>query len=137
MDSELFQISAREVDSVADRLIGKPFERGARGPDFYDCFGLLTAIFSGCGIDLDDPFGKSTVDPGGFRRFRRLFRRLSPGESLERLDVIKQKRQRSHVSIYLSRGYALDTYDSSFRVPVENIQFFVTDIWRYRCLAES
>ena len=136
MRSSRYQINEQEVDSVADQLLGKPFERGARGPDRYDCFGLLSAIFLGCGIDLDDPFRMDSVDSGAFRRFRALFRRLSPGQALERLDVIKQKRQQAHVSIYLSRGYALDTFEFSLRVPIENIQPFVTGIWRYRCLAE-
>lgn len=136
MHSSQYQINEQEVDSVADQLIGKPFERGARGPDSYDCFGLLSAIFLGCGIDLDDPFKLRTVDSGAFRRFRGLFRRLAPGEALKRLDVIKQTRQQAHVSVYLSRGYALDTYDFSFRAPVENLQPFVTGIWRHRCLAE-
>lgn len=133
-----YQIREQEVDGIADLLIGKPFKSGARGPFHYDCFGLLVAMFLGCGIDLDDPFQKQTVDQGGFRRFRQLFRRVSPDEELQPLDVIKQRRLQAHVSIYLSHGFALDTSDHAFRSPVENLAPHITGIWRCKCLlAES
>ena len=38
---------------VAD-LIGKPFEIGARGPDKYDCYGLLTEVFKRAGLQVPD-----------------------------------------------------------------------------------
>ena len=137
MVSQRFPIREQEVDAVADRLIGKPFERGARGPVRYDCFGLLYAMFEGCGIELEDPFSQSTVDPRCFRRFRRQFRRLFQGETIQALDVIQQRRSSAHVSVYLSRGFALDTYEEAFRVPRENIAPFTIGVWRYRCRAES
>lgn len=135
MDSRQFQINALEADVVADQLLGKPFERGARGPERYDCFGLLYALFSGCGIELDDPFKESTVDHSEFRRFRDLFVELPRDVSMNPLDILKQKRQRAHVSVYLSRGFALDIFNEAIRIPVENIIPFTTGVWRYRCLA--
>jgi len=36
-----------------DDLIGKPFKFGARGPEYYDCFGLAKEIFRRHGIDWD------------------------------------------------------------------------------------
>ena len=119
---------------MADQLIGKPFERGARGPDRYDCFGLMYALFSGCGIDLDDPFKRGTVDHDGFKSFRSLFVELPRDVKLLPLDVLKQKRRRAHVSMYLSRGYALDIFNETIRIHVENIMPFTTGVWRYRCL---
>lgn len=35
-------------------LIGKPFKRGARGPHFYDCWGLVMEIYRRCGIEIPD-----------------------------------------------------------------------------------
>jgi cell wall-associated NlpC family hydrolase len=35
-------------------LIGKPFVDGARGPDSYDCFGLLLEVFRRRGIIITD-----------------------------------------------------------------------------------
>ncbi len=42
----------KKID-VAD-LIGKPFEIGARGPDKYDCYGLLVEVFKRAGSIVPD-----------------------------------------------------------------------------------
>jgi cell wall-associated NlpC family hydrolase len=35
-------------------LLGKPFERGARGPNSYDCYGLAIEMFRRAGIVVPD-----------------------------------------------------------------------------------
>lgn len=35
-------------------LIGKPFSDGGRGPDSYDCFGLVKEVYRRYGIELED-----------------------------------------------------------------------------------
>jgi len=35
-------------------LIGKPFRRGARGPHFYDCWGLVMEVYRRFGTDIPD-----------------------------------------------------------------------------------
>lgn len=35
-------------------LLGLPFERGARGPDEYDCYGLIIELHRRLGIELPD-----------------------------------------------------------------------------------
>jgi len=42
-----------DIESVQD-LIGKPYQRGARGPDAYDCWGLCVEVYRRGGIDLPD-----------------------------------------------------------------------------------
>ncbi len=42
------------VPSHAD-LIGVPFELNARGPDSYDCFGLLVEMYRRAGVSIHDP----------------------------------------------------------------------------------
>ncbi|GMB00240.1 NlpC/P60 family protein [Pelosinus sp. IPA-1] len=37
-----------------DKLIGKPFVNGGRGPDSYDCWGLVCEVFKMYGIELPD-----------------------------------------------------------------------------------
>lgn len=37
-----------------DKLIGKPFVSGGRGPDNYDCWGLVCEVFQVYGIELPD-----------------------------------------------------------------------------------
>lgn len=35
-------------------LLGMPYVRGARGPDAYDCYGLVKELFSRAGVDVPD-----------------------------------------------------------------------------------
>jgi cell wall-associated NlpC family hydrolase len=35
-------------------LLGQPFERGARGPDKWDCYGYVRELFRRTGVDLPD-----------------------------------------------------------------------------------
>jgi cell wall-associated NlpC family hydrolase len=35
-------------------LLGQPFERGARGPDIWDCYGYVRELFRRVGNDLPD-----------------------------------------------------------------------------------
>jgi cell wall-associated NlpC family hydrolase len=35
-------------------LIGKPFKDGGRGPDSYDCYGLVKEVYHRLGIELPD-----------------------------------------------------------------------------------
>lgn len=46
--------AAMSTWSVAD-LIGKPYVRGGRGPDAYDCAGLVVEVMRRRGIDLRIP----------------------------------------------------------------------------------
>lgn len=36
------------------KYLGKPYQFGARGPDAYDCWGLVRAVYRGVGIDLPE-----------------------------------------------------------------------------------
>lgn len=125
----------REANATADRLLGLPFCMGARGPLRYDCFGLLLELFAACGIPLADPFSGSSVDSGSFKMFRSAFRLLGPGETVQCLDVIKQRRDRSHVVVALTDGYVADVLDSVYRNQLESSLCFSTGIWRHHCLA--
>lgn len=138
MLSQRYQISAREVDDAADYLLGRPYERDARGPINFDCFGLLVALYRRCGIELDDPFkGHGTMEE--YAEFQRQFRRVEGDEETQPLDVLKQRRPESHVSVVLTGGYALDTAVgvSSQRVRARELDRFVTGIWRLQHLAVS
>jgi len=59
--SEKFQ-----VPSYAD-LIGKPFQRGGRGPNEYDCYGLVREMNRRAGIIIPD-----FLDPGTLEKIEHL-----------------------------------------------------------------
>ena len=41
-------------DIAISDLLNKPYELGARGPDSYDCWGLVMTVYKRMGIDLPD-----------------------------------------------------------------------------------
>jgi len=43
-------------------LIGKPFERGARGPDAFDCWGLVLEMYRRAGVNAPDFASPGTVE---------------------------------------------------------------------------
>jgi cell wall-associated NlpC family hydrolase len=45
-----------------DDLIGKPFKYGGRGPDEYDCYGLMMEVFRRMGVKLPDYFSTDQDD---------------------------------------------------------------------------
>lgn len=47
------------ADFQVNDIIGKPFKDGGRGPDAYDCWGLVMEVFRRQGIELPD-YGKDT-----------------------------------------------------------------------------
>lgn len=50
-------VSAQSVEFCD--LIGAPFEYGGRGPEEYDCYGLLMEMYKRIGIDIPD-YGSSS-----------------------------------------------------------------------------
>lgn len=43
-------------------LLGIPFERGARGPNSYDCYGLAREMFRRAGIEVPDFKSPGTIE---------------------------------------------------------------------------
>lgn len=135
-----YQIREHEVDDVADNLIGKPYKHGGRGPDFYDCFGLMLALYAGCGIELRDPFDGLDASTEGYRELLFSdFKRIPEDEPAIALDILKQKTPHAHVAVVLPGGYALEARENllSCRVPVRDIQRLTTGVYRHRCLQVS
>jgi cell wall-associated NlpC family hydrolase len=51
-----------------DDFVGLPYREGARGPDAYDCYGLVAAVFRGLrGVDLPD-WSQTTPGAAGASR---------------------------------------------------------------------
>jgi cell wall-associated NlpC family hydrolase len=90
---------AIRVDALAQ--VGKPYRYGGRGPDSFDCSGLVAYVYGRAGIKLP----RSTMD---------LYR---SGEKIDRDEVRagdllfyrfeERKREPSHVVIYLGDGEAV------------------------------
>jgi cell wall-associated NlpC family hydrolase len=44
-------------------LLGKPYKEGARGPDFFDCYGLAIEVAKRMGHKVPDLFELASEDP--------------------------------------------------------------------------
>lgn len=45
-------MSRQDLKRIARCLVGLRFEDGGRGPDAYDCWGLVREVYQQCGIEL-------------------------------------------------------------------------------------
>ena len=111
-------------------LTGKPFVEGARGPDSYDCFGLLLELFRRRGIViLDHSYG---ADPR--EREARLLRGLTswipceirPGAGL----LFREKGIAGHVGVALDEDRFLHAAEYIGQVGIG----FLSRGWRSRLI---
>ena len=52
-------MASAQMPDISD-LIGVPFDYGGRGPDSYDCYGLLMEMYKRAGITITD-YGSSSL----------------------------------------------------------------------------
>ena len=102
-------------------LIGKQFKYGGRGPDFYDCYGLLMEMFRRNGQDIPD-YGS----PEEGRKIISLMldkvqqwreTDIHPGAAL----LIRLTRS-MHVGFVLPYGKFIHTWDKSGGITVEHMR---------------
>ena len=113
------------IPSFAD-LFGTPFVRGGRGPDAYDCYGLVREMFARKGNPIPDFESPGTLEEVASivtreaRRFRPV-EALTPGS----LVTFRVEGIGAHVGFMLDAGKFLHTTEGT-GVAVERIngQFF-------------
>lgn len=102
-----------ELHSWADRVLGKPFKKRARGPKSYDCLGLvLDYIRLVEGVEVEDPIvgGLPAV-----RRFRDAFREVDEPAPGRFLQLRPEKRwTEQHFVIVESARWAIEAVESGF-----------------------
>ena len=86
--------SVRSFSRFVTDLIGKPYQLGSRGPDAYDCFGVMQACYRWWGIDLT---ADNTV-----RTFRDSFIVIAKPSQV--LDVVYRK---GHVAVVENYRYCV------------------------------
>ncbi len=97
-----------------DDLLGKPFVDGGRGPDTYDCWGLVREVFRRHGIELPDYriscLAKEAIDRQ-VALDRSFWTRCDlAGPPVPSLVVLKQHTQFcNHTGVYLGEGRFLHT----------------------------
>lgn len=124
-------------------LLGKPFRWGARGPDAFDCWGLVMAVFRRAGVDLKDPTEYSD-DPkidgvDIFEKHRRDDEWLPVTDELRPLDVLLFGRSgydaAIHCAVYVGNHRALQATDRGvISVPFRFQREGFRKAYRHRCL---
>lgn len=111
-------------------LIGKPFVRGGRGPDAYDCYGLVREMFLRAGTEV--PVYKNDSEENrpamvqmlaGLQQWKRI-------EAREGAMVLLRLPETLHVGYMLPYGRMIHTWDRSGGVCVERF-----DEWKQRAIA--
>jgi len=88
------------------KYAGRPFEYGGRGPEKYDCYGLVKAIYMDNGIDL--PEYVSVEDRGLIQRMifdgKRLFEEIDRPEPLSVVALAIHPKFVSHIGVIVPDG---------------------------------
>ena len=77
-----------ELSNTIDAIIGKPFQLRGRGPEAFDCLGVVIWLTrEAFGVDLPDPFGEACSKR--IAEFQNRFIKLSGLGGIEPGDVLK------------------------------------------------
>ena len=110
-------------------LIGVPFEYGGRGPDKFDCYGLLRHVYAQDGIDLPDYLSPSD----GARITALMMGELRLWEQIETPEVgcalLIRVPGNMHCGYYLGGDWFLHTWRGSGGVVKERLSE-----WKHRVI---
>lgn len=93
-----------------DDLIGKAFKDGGRGPDVYDCWGLVLEVWRRFGVELPDyrisAFEEAVIDSQIRAERPKWIRQEWPAVSAPSMIVIRFRSQAwaNHCGVYLGEG---------------------------------
>ena len=80
-------ITTEAIDAAVRPIVGRPYRRGGRGPDAFDCVGAFLAVFRAFGVELPDP----ADGPEAIEETRRRFDEIEDLAGLEPLDVVLRR----------------------------------------------
>lgn len=109
-------------------LIGKKFAYGGRGPDEYDCFGLLMEMHRRCGQEITD-YGSPTEGPAIISIMLDKVQQWRKTESHPGASMLIRLPHTMHVGFVLPYNKFIHTWERSGGVTVE----YMRD-WKHRIL---
>jgi len=86
----MIRFTQNDLDSILAEFLGKPYQRGAAGPDAFDCYGLARAFMARVGVEIAD-IGK--VDPKDSR-------------------PVYERQQTDYIRLPVPRSWSLVTFSS-------------------------
>lgn len=112
-----------------DDLIGKPFSKNGRGPDSYDCYGLVHEMFKRYGRETPDYLIASHEGMANMARIALGIREWKKTESRPGVMVLFRLTQTLHVGFLLPFGRMIHTWERSGGVCVERF-----DAWKQKAI---
>ena len=121
----------RAAVSYVISKIGAPYVWGAKGPNAFDCSGLMLAAWASAGVPI--PAGtvsqKNAGTPVGS------ISQLAPGDLLLTPGSLGSPTNPRHVGMYVGHGVVVDAYDSSTGVIVSPLSKWTPQIVTIRHIA--
>lgn len=112
------------VVSFAIRQLGKPYVWGAKGPNAFDCSGLVQAAWAAAGVGLDA--GTTSQVHDGTAVSGLAF--LQPGDLLFIPGSLGTPANPRHVGLYVGHGLVINAYDSATGVITQPLSAWAHDI---------
>lgn len=122
--------------TTARQLLGKPFRHRGRGPDYFDCVGLLSWVVQAHGGAVQDQTTYARTPHGGQLKFAL---EQHCGQAIQKADMregdfilLRQRKQPMHVALvsdYPYGGFAMIHADGGMGKVVEHR---IDDNWQSR-----
>lgn len=125
---------ARQRAAVGFALgqLGKPYVWGAKGPDAYDCSGLMLAAWAAAGIGI--PAGTISQVHAGHSVSS--LEQVQPGDLLFIPGSLGTAQVPRHVGMYAGHGLIVDAYDTDTGVILEPLSAWTSKIVAIRRIAD-
>ncbi|GLY43021.1 lipoprotein [Amycolatopsis sp. NBRC 101858] len=125
---------ARQRAAVGFALgqLGKPYVWGAKGPDAYDCSGLMLAAWAAAGVGI--PAGTISQVHAGHAVAS--IQQVQPGDLLFIPGALGTAQVPRHVGMYAGHGLIVDAYDTDTGVILEPLSAWTSKIVAIRRIAD-
>lgn len=110
-------------------LIGVPFRYGGRGPDEYDCYGLVKELLRRDGIEVPDQISSSNVAKAARAMQRDLVNWHKSALTAGKVLLFRIDGYGAHVGYYLGDDRFIHTWEDSGGVVIERLS-----TWEHRLI---
>ncbi|WP_410595399.1 C40 family peptidase [Amycolatopsis sp. lyj-23] len=125
-------VRQRAAVGFALNQLGKPYVWGAKGPNAYDCSGLMLAAWAAAGIGI--PAG--TVSQVHAGHAVASLQQVQPGDLLFIPGSLGTAQVPRHVGMYAGHGLIVDAYDTDTGVILEPLSAWTSKIVAIRRIAD-
>lgn len=116
------------ADILYADLIGKPFVKDGRGPDGYDCYGLVREMFRRTGRETPEYSAKNAEGMANMARIALGLREWKKTDQRPGVMVVFRLAKTLHVGFVLPYGRMIHTWEHSGGVCVERFDDWKTKV---------